>query len=484
MQDLRLTQKEVRHVEISGCGSAYDRLNAARDAYVTKIDDGTATHADMLNFMLLIDSCGGDTMPSSVGMQWIWANPKRFAEVVGNVDDFVAEVCVLLDLSEGEPTENSWEIQQLRYRFFPSFICNRELLGLLSTKMREEYVTEFYPRHGAHNNGWISAALRAGVSRQTIATAILTKLRTSEVVRGIPSGSGDFLRYGAGLNEAPVHSALWSLGVTHDEMAVLRPAIEKDPTNGFVEIERRLALGIVPRQDQFTGFPEFDPWWVLTNQELEEALLFCAVHLAGQTLTAIDHPAIAKRLDRHAKDRIVVAAMNAMTSLGGVSIETLERHLTLAGRVSLAMRLSASPQPWHCVITAQFLFRIMLELSPGKREAFWVETVEKIIADASPVTLYCTWRRLKLEERDIEITLRRKLEDAGYAIGNIRRGMNPKGGTQWMVETNRFRFVEERHQHRYFPTEDDLVVFSTNGRHLTPLVIVVTFTPVMKDAHD
>jgi len=482
MEDLRVTQRNVRHEEISG--DAYDRLNARRDEFVAKIDDGTATHADMMNFMLLIDSCGHETVPSSVGMEWIWGNPARFAEIVGNVDEFVHEVCVLLDLAEAEPAENTWEIQQLRYRFFRSFIGNRDLLGLLSPKMREEFVTEFYPRHGAHNNGWISAALRVGVSRETIAHAILTKLRNTEVVRGMASSIGDFVRFGTGLNDAPVHSALWSLGITRDEMSVLRPAIEADPTNGIAEVTRRLALGIVPRQDQFTGFPEFDPWWVLTNQELEEALLICAAQVPGETMTAIGHAAIAKRLDARAKERIQMAVLNSMTSLDGVSIETIERNLSLTGRVMLAMRLAAGPHEWLRTITAQFLFRIMVELDRSKREAFWVETVERLIVGTSPATLYRTWRQLKLEEPDVEITLRRNLEAANYAIGTVRRGQNPKGGTQWMVEIGRFRFVEERNQHRYFPTDGDLVVFSTNGRHLTPTVIVTTFTPVMKEVRD
>ena len=174
-----------------------------------------------------------------------------------------------------------------------------------------------------------------------------------------------------------------------------------------------------------------------------------------------------------------------MTSISGVSVEKLERLLTLWDREILARGLNPVHESKRYLhkATAQFLFRIVVELHQTSRKEFWDKVINLVLKDVSSPILYCAWRQLKLEERNVEITLRNGLDKDGYLMEPIVKGTHPKGGVQMMVEMNpRNRFVQERGSHRYYPQAGDLVIFKPDsGCQLTPYVRAVHFIPVMKD---
>lgn len=474
----------ARMAEVRTLGS-YDAVHAAFEAFEAKVEARTVTIMDIVEYILTIDEAGFETIPQSMGMQWIHRNPARFAGIVDGVDRFVER---LLDLAEINPMNEgedvkAWDgLRALRYWFFRSFICSKELMALLSTGWRETFVRDLYPKVGANNHAWISAAILHGVFREMIAKAIMERLKRVKIEKGVANDVEDFLRYGGGdIHGAPIHVALRSLGVEQTALTGLREAIRRDPTTGFPEIERRLREGVQPRESTFGGFPEIPPWFVLNNAELAEALQHCATKAPAETLNVLLDERISPRIKLDDVDQIVTIAYRRVTSLSGVNIQTLERLLTLSSRETLARQLVPVESHHLHKATAQFLFMIVYELPREKREKFWESVVVPVLKPVAASTLYCAWRQMKMEEDDIETALLLRLDEEGYILGTITRGRHPKGGIQWMVEANGHTYVQSRDQHRYFPAEGDLVLYKREGHFLTPSVTAVHFIPVMKD---
>ncbi len=511
----RINPGNLKSEEISGRSNAYDQVKKVGEAFKTMVFMGEVTPTDIVNHVLTIDNAGYETIPTSIGMAWIIQNPDEFKSVVGDVDAFVLDLAVILmeadSLDKNNPMTRA--ALQLRHWFFPRFICSWRTMRLLSPAMRERFVREFYPIWGANNNLWISAALQLGVTRQTIAEAILNNLRETVVQRGMANDVDDFLEYGAGYrpgNENPVKMTMRRLLVTiTNEML---ETLDHDPIPGIEAIElivknleTVIARGetwntafnppwLIPTDDHSPEamwsycFAEITPWWALSTAELVSAMTICAGKLPGKTIAALEFVAMSRGITQEDQVKILHAATSVMTSLDGVSVDTLsKRLLPLQDRVALARRLEAPAASYHWIVkpTAQFLFRIVCDLPREEREAFWVEVVEPKFHDASPSTLYCAWRQLELEERDIEVTLRQWFYETGYVMGTIIQGRHPKGGTQWQVELDGHRFVQSRDQHRYFPKAGDEVIFLPRcGTFLTPNVTAVTFVPVMQDVQN
>lgn len=498
----------LREREIRGTGAAYDTLAAARKSFLDQIKDGTATATTMLNFVMLIDDVGNEVIPSSEGMAWMWHNADRFAEIVGDVDVFVEAALRVFDQAQARQLPYEESARPLAHWFFRSFPCSAELMALLSPAWRERFVRELVPRFGPDNNSWIAAAIQNGVPRHVVAQAILTRLRNVKVERGIAHSMMNFLRYGTQDRHdgsSPVPSTLRRLGEEFDGRRY--NALARDPSDGWETIERivreRMAaieegqrvptrpyelfmyfhLHETPSEAEKWRrcFDGLDEWAALTNLELEEALLICAEKDPEQTV--VYREKMLRRLDPDAVDIIIADAMGRLASISGVPDAEIAR-LTLAQRKRLAERLQPAHERYVHKATAQFLFRLVVDLPAADREAFFLGTVERVLKEASVPALYAAWRQLELEEPDLEATLRRWLVEEGYRIGKIVARPHPKGGTQMAVEIGRYRYVQERGSHRYFPAVDDEVLFPHEGRHLTPMVIAVNFIPVMKDARD
>lgn len=463
---------------------SYRGLDLADEAWKARLASGTATRDDLVVWILTIDDAGYETIPGSMGMQWIWNHPHEFAELVGDVDEFILELLEQVDAAiadSHEGTARETDISHLRWWFFKSFPCKRELMTLLSPTMRELWVSEIYTRFGANNNGWIDSVVRLGVPRQVIAAAILKRLGDIEDPR-------DFLEYGHSNRSSQPWSALWSLGITREEMDRLRPQIQQDPSVGLTEIERRLAAGTIPREGDFHSFHDFHLWDVLTNEELYQALLVCAEKSPNRTMAIMDDAEVKCRLTLEQVDRLVTSIMRKLTSLHGLTLEMLERHLTLSGREILARQLVPVKADYLGKMTAQFLFKVLCELPKNKREAFFWDVIVPVVGEVNPIRLYTAWRQLELNERDLEDTLRDKLDREGYAIGTIREGTIPsgkrQGQRQWYVEIRGVRYVCDSDLHRrFYPKAGMEVAFSFERAHwLVPnRVAVVVMTPIMED---
>ncbi len=497
--------RQILGQEIAGTWTAYDELQAARDAFPAKVKAGTATPTDLLRFILLIDACGFETIPVSMGMRWIAENPEPFLQIVGDADIFLESVVRLYDRAEGNPQEKNEGVRLSSHWFFRSFLISPELLRLLSPEGRTRCVRDLYPRFGATNNEWVRAAAMAGVSRATMAEALLERLRGTRIEPGMANDVHDFLRYGIERPEdaSPIAMTVRRLGIEHgrngrhDELVRAPdkawPSIEKT----VAEQNARMDAGLPPNvpfhfvlefppharptaAEKWTAaFCGLNPWSVLTNRELETALLLCAEKAPGETVKA--RARILRRLDAAAADIIVGDALDRLDSVSDVPADEWAR-LSVDQRTRFAERLAAVEKDFLVKPTAQFLFTLLLELPPEERHGFYAKTVSRVLLSANASKVYVAWRQLGREDDGLEKALRRHLQLAGYRLGTIVRRRHPKGGFQQAVEDGKTLYVQERGNHRYFPRDGDVVLFHPNGRHLTPSVVAVTFVPAMADA--
>lgn len=495
----------LRTREISGGGDSYALLDAERQPFLAKVEAGTATATDVLNHVMLIDNCGYEVMPSSEGMEWLRHNPDAFVEIVGDVDVFVESVLDLVDRAETQGLDYEQSARPLRYDFFRGFIGSNALMALLSPEWRELFVSELYPRFGSHNDGWISVAVKLGVPRRVIAAAILKRMRGVTVKSGIANDVCGFLEYGIEREGSgcPAPMTLRRLGMNvygkvYDQYA-------REPELAFAIIERiirerteaieagrsypiahsffmEFRIGEEPTAEQKwdASFHGFNAWSVLTAGELVEALAICAEKAPNRTIGSRAN--MLRRLPVHAVDAIIAEAVGRLTSVRDIPDAEMGR-LSVEERKRLAERFVALEFSYESRPTAQFLLRLLTELPHEERRAFYTGTVDRLLAEMDPASLYATWRQLGLTEPSVEDRLRARLDAAGYWVGTIKCGPSPRGGTQWTVTypNHRITYVEDRGNHRYFPGEGDLVMFRYQGRHLTPTVVAVSFVPVMKD---
>lgn len=502
---MQIETQNVTHQWISGRGESYDRLNAARDAILAKIEDGTAKPEDMLSFALLVDDCGYEVIPQSAGMPWIMANPTKFTEIVGDADLFMQAALHAYDTAcEQKAAQTDFEspLLSLPHWFFQGFIQSAELLTLLSPQWRERFIHELYPRFGSWNNGWINAAIMAGVTRQVIAQAIIERLRRTQVRHGMANDVHDFIEYGIGdRHSAPIRSTLHSLGIAVSRGSDLYNRILSDPTHGFDLIHQEVLAcltslkagdGYTHQNEPFTMnlrkytetekwhycFGDFKPWDMLTNQELSIALAICGSKAPNKLMGA--RVQMERRLPSAAVDAHIAQAILGLESLDRIPEDELKR-LDARTRKALAKRLDLAHTPHYATRhTFSFLLRLVVDLE-GEGEAFFREVVAPTLTENTISTAFIAWRRLGLSHPQLEDSLEYRLDQAGYWYGTIEQGRHPKGGTQMLVHHGHLKMVQARGHHRYFPSEGDLVLYRVDGHYLTPRVVAVYFTPIMKD---
>ncbi len=468
-----------------------EQVRAVRAAFQTKVDAGEATKMDVLELIMTLDTSDRDFSSICMGVSWMYTNVDAFAKIIGDVDafmDWILELAQFNPITAREmPGALSNESLHLRNWFLDSFLLSVDLMKLLSPKWREQYVQKTYPHVGTINHLWISAAMLTGVSRKIIATAILNRLDNVHVVDNYNNEIGTFLRYGTGpVNSAPVYVALQSLGVEKTEITqiVCDMLLKRDPRTGIEEIENRIAAGVVPSKSEFgtSHFPDFDPWWVLTNEEFVIALTICADKCPNETFGVIEHPNIVLRLNEEVRNDIVKIAIGNTTSLKGVDIAKLERVVDLFGRKTLARHLVPVRDHLLAKPTAQFLFGIITELHNDRREEFWVNVIVPVLKGVHSSVLYPVWRKLGRTDNRVEETLRGWLKQDGYILGTVVLERHPVHGMQQMVVDGNRRYICDNTQHRYHPVEGDLVLINTRlGRVLTSCLKAVFFVPVLKE---
>jgi hypothetical protein len=508
----------ITHETISGESESYKRLEQKRDAFLAKINDGSATREDMLSFVLLINHCGYETIPQSDGMQWIRYNVEKFAEIVGDMDEFMEVVMsayeAALSQREGEDVFRS-PLLSLPNWFFQGIMRHEELMTLLSLEWREKFVRELLPRFGSTSNGWINVAIMSGVSRKVIATAIVEQLRRIKVSKN-SHDVDDFIKYGSddrGID--PKYGTLRNLGYSREFQSNAHKEFERDPEFGFRLIRLRaircldsLAAGngythqVEPfsmhhrtysaREKWWYCFGDFKPWDMLTDPELTEALLICASKASTEVLRSREK--MQKRLNEGTVDKIITCAVTQLKELHRVPESELER-LSLEARRSLASRLEIDSDKhlmdYEIKPILRFLLRLTVDLGDTGK-TFWNEVVKPFITEERIVSAFIEWRRLDLRHDKIDGSLLRQLDEAGCWFGYIQQGKIPsgkrRGQTQHYVDLHDdgriIRYVCNRDIHRgYYPQVGEEVVFSY--RRATALVhgevYVTIMTPVMRD---
>ena len=505
--------RALRYNRVTGTGEAYDRLHAARQAFLDKFENGRATATDVLQFILLEDDCGHETIPTSEGAEWLRHNADRFADTVGNVDAFVETVLGLFHQNvtgDEEYVRGAW---LAGYEFLRTLVSEPELMLLLSPEWRERMVREVWPEVGSNGNAWIAAAVQTGVSRKVIATAILERLGRVVVTDGVSNCVSDFLLFGREnyTNTNPLASTLGALGETtfsywDSESVNRREAIRLLPETGWTCVERIVTARLnaidlgnsvpvrsynvhmrfqeyeKPSEEQMwrACFRGISSWSVLTADELHRALLICEAKAPGCLVNMREH--MAWRLNERTVEELVGFSMSRIDTVSGIPDSEIAR-LTLDERRALATRIATVERNARHMVkpTSQFLFKILTDLPRSERRSFYENTIVRVLKDAHSPAVYSAWRQLNLVEADLDYKLRGWLEEDGYKVGTIHRV--PFGsGWQLAVDVGRMRYVQQRSGHRYHPTAGDQVMFSRSGNRLTSSVVAVNFVPVMKDA--
>lgn len=494
----------LRYLEITGRGDAYERLDAERQAFRTKVSNHTATMTDVLNHVLLIDNCGYEVDPTSEGMAWLREHTAEFVAIVGDADVFVETVLHIANRIDAQGDRS--RACTLGYTFFKSFLGSHALMATLSPAWRERMVREVFPRFGTYNKDWIAAAVQTGVPRKAIADAILARLADPASGKGYAHG---FLTYGRlERSDAPVPSTVLRLGKEHDRHWYT--PMMRDPAPGWEFIERHVRERLdaveagrpVPKltyqlyayfsawerpeesQQWRRCFDGLDEWSVLLNTELETALITCAELRPEETLA--QRAKMLARLSPEMVDLILSDAVDRLTSVSGIP-ETEMALLSLGVRKRLAERLVPVTESHLVKPTAQFLFRLLGDLpTPEERRALYEGAITRVLADAPATDLYRAWRQLGVANTAVENRLSGRLAIAGYWVGTIEVGPHPKGGAQAYVRFpgKQDIYVEQRgNGHRYVAQVDDLVMFRPDdGTRLTPRVVAVTFVPVMTES--
>jgi hypothetical protein len=309
-------------------------------------------------------------------------------------------------------------------------VLRAELLELLPEPDRARYIRTSVMQHGTRNTGWVFAAKKVGVTNEQLAEIVLDRLRTTVVQANSANFLDEFLQY----------------GYEHE-------------------------------------------WAVLTDEQLETALMICALKSPVNVLTKWSD--IWARLgDEQSRAIMIVAAdqidqVHHLRVLRQLPIETQRSLLRRIDQVDMNLRSA----------TAKFIVEVALELGVD----FYHE-MQSVIKQIDPAnflsTVYATLQASKGKggtqkenAEAIERFVLQRCDDEGYLIGTVIRGTyfdrnSQQERRQLKVQVGRYTYVENRNgsHRRYFPKEGDVVIFHpTNGRQLTPSVTAVHFIQVGKD---
>lgn len=449
--------------------SSYDELGRIRDQLDEAAANGTLTAELLGEAVDTIDDAGYETIPSSVGMDWIWRNSKALAENISDVPGFFRA--------------------HLDNSYITGAIHSEELLRLIPEEEREQFVREVLFRHTPANNGWVEAAINAGVSREAVAEMVLEKLRRSQVISGVWTFiEHDFLEYGAGR----VERASSLRDFLQHRLApgeAERIAGEMQQTPGVERVGTSLAAGMSlldddPWQWRFAEEPTL--WSVLDDEQFVEALRICigkspnllfSGRRVNETITLTQK--LRMRLSPEQLEAVLMEAAGKLESLDGVNLDELDR-LSPTVQLEIARRTGGG--------SLDFVVRLALMLGFKNCGYELCEEFSEQFASGHSATNYRRlWGKLQKAEHKvmashIEERLLKRLEADGYVLGQATEGkyFNRKLGrecSQMQVRDERETYVQDRYQHRYHPAEGDWVLFDKRGHQLTPRVVSVIFIP-------
>lgn len=387
-------------------------------------------------------------IPESVGTTWI----------IDNADDFARNLDAEAFLREHFDAPHCLELILL----YP------EVLKLVAEAKREMFVHDAYVRCGARNEGWIRAAIEVGITKQTIATTIKDHL---ERVPAMDPDSG-------------IHTAF------HEFF---------EGSTGHVKVDKRLRaeeLRYLPAAEcaaapDYRDLWEFEPntaWEVLGEEDFLGIARLCAEkapHLVLQNRWQL-----ARKLSPEHVQEICVAAAERVPSGLHQRLEDLQL-LPIDVRVRIAKRITVRPHGNDASITAKFLADLLLSMDLPQAIAFY-EQIDCTLSAINAAVLYrATWKlRHEASKRRtadwLDGVLQDRLKADGYVIGTIEEGQHTdrhgRARRQWQVGYDGLTFVQDRHQHRYYPKKDDAVLFRpAAGARLTPKVIAVMFIPATNE---
>lgn len=398
-----------------------DRVDVLLGNMTKAAEAGTLTE-DQISAAMRIIFDDGDYIDRAIGTMWITDHPVLFGKVVSDVDAFLRAHFHV-------------------YQMVPVVLICSGILGLIPEEKRVNFVFDAYLAHGARNDGWINAALKVGVSRMDIAEIILAKLEMMNVT----SGNMDFLEYGSGM-------------VYHDRL-----------------------------DDRDT------PWSMLSDEQLNQAAQICARKAPSSVLMYLGK--LGLRLSKEKVAALRVLAVQHLPSVCGLSLSTVQK--------------------WPSDLQQIVFDRLVVELTTPCEESRGRENVvhlviywllqkdhveaQKLFGQIKPsldrmdaCMVYRNARpQLKAllpegqnETHEVAKWLGNQLWDrlwaAGYILGQVVVGRNPRGEVQYQVVHNGFTYVHDRFAHRYWPSEGDLVIFSSErASFLTSTVRLTTFVPVV-----
>jgi hypothetical protein len=408
---------------------SYDLVGAMFDILDKAAANGTTDFLALLSEAINTeDFCGYETIPTSVGFNWLRkdGNAERFAEFIDGD---------ALDFYNGH----------LHNYYITNILHNLTLFSLIPETERAGFVRDVMDRHTTSGR-WVRTVVEAGVPPADLAPIILDLLRSTEVNL---TGSGtdflsyEFLEYGAG------HISRGLTGLHFAEHHTL--------------------------------------WSVLTDEQFVEAIGICADKAPSllfggpninSRITLIQK--LDARLTRSQVDDLLEEAANKLPNLGGVSLDALAR-VPFDVRLALARRLD---RPLELVV------RLALELGEDDGGmavyAEFIDSFAQVTAE-SYQQLYPLLRPPQKQEMDIvasviNIELVKVLVSSGFVIGTVVNDTfynKRTGRTQQdlRVGWNGKTYVKDRSLHRPSPVkEGDLVIIDTkSGRHLKPRVIAVDF---------
>ncbi len=331
-----------------------------------------------------------------------------------------------------------------------------ELLELVDEPDRAAFMHDVLAHQEPYNSCWVNACIKAGITQDEIAEAILGLLRRStKPDQGRRSFLvNDFLENGGGM-----------VGPTSDR-------------SGWEFLEQNT------------------PWSVLSDNQLIAAMRLCidktpetffGPRPVNSTLTFAESLAI--RLSAEQLQTLLAEAADKLTSLAGISVGVFSR-LALQQQRMLIEELpgcgiellvhTATRLPDHFTFFKGQAPKVCDEASTALSGQFCKLQPQLEVLRKQSDTL----RRFA---DHVDRTLVKQLELQGYVVGTLIEEMH-KGRRQLCVRLGDHTYVEQRgssfSSERYFPERGDRVVFMpSNGRKLVPgRVTAVVFRLVSRPA--
>jgi len=415
---------------------SYDAVHEIERELDQAAANGTLTEERLALALDQSDEAGFETIPYSIGMNWIRRNPQAFARAV---EDPFAFICSHLD---------NYGIR--------GFLYYEELLKLVAEDRRAELVRAVLMRCTPSNNSWVESCLSVGVSREELAQMMLDKLCGCEVDTTAHVWNfleHDFLRYGAGRVES-----------------------------------NRLGGGL--------RFAEGNTLWsLLTDEQLYEAVSICADKAPSLLFSTGDINSritlvrkLRLRLSEATVQQLLLEAAYNLKSLGGVSLDIFSQ-LPLVDRRLIAEKLDGG--------SLELVIRLALEMGGTQGREFCTKYAERFNDGSAVDNIRRLWAMLAAKydvssSEDVltaEVALHvqrrliQRLKNEGFIYAQAKMGsyFNRKAGRnlpQAQVEFNGLIYVQDRFQRRYNAKDGDWVIIDPKrGKQLTPKVVSVVFVP-------